>query len=314
MRTYRRKLRLLMGVAALVGGLSLIGPAVAGEVRFTSAEEAFDQGIGLYRDGRHRMAVEALEFAAKSDHFRAQYYLARAYSNNTFDLTDHVKAYRLFKLMTERYRNVDRFVDNRAPYIAKAYLQVAKYHKSGMDIGGFRIEKDAREAARNFEIAATIYDDTEAQFELAQLYLSGEGVTDDMRRGTDWLILLARDKQHAGAQAYLAKLYWHGEVLARDPERALEWVSRAVILAPEQDRFGIEEIYQEIYCGSPPDRRERSRQVVMAGQKRLAQSMESLALLAPGTQRPQIAVESWRSTVRTCPDNSQIERFSLPRK
>jgi hypothetical protein len=302
-------------VAALILGLILCTPAApvrAAEIEFATPEAAFDQGISAYRNGRYRMAIEALEFAARSEHFRAQYYLARIYSNNSLDLTNHGRAYAIFKKLVDGAPFVDRYSDPRASYIAKSYVQLALYNRTGLETPDVKLPANSREAVRLLEIAANLYDDRDAQFELAKVYLSNDGVSEDLARGKDRLIRLAKSR-HAGAQAFLADLLWRGRYFEVDHESALFWISSAMLLATENDRFWIEEIYQVVYCGSSPERRERSHDAVMAWQQKLPQQAELAAPLAPTVQSFAATTSLWPSAMRTCPDKSEIRRLPARR-
>jgi exopolysaccharide production negative regulator len=57
-------------------------------------------------------------------------------------------------------------------------------------------------------------------------------------------------KGHPGAQAFLADLLWRGKYMKADPVRALALISVAVANAPPYERVWIEDIYQNIYCGT----------------------------------------------------------------
>lgn len=306
---------LCWGVAALLAGLILFTPTApvrAAEIEFSTPEAAFDQGISAYRNGRYRMAIEALEFAAKAEHFRAQYYLARIYANNSLDLTNHGRAYLIFKQLVDGSPFVDRYSDPRASYIAKSYVQLAIYNRTGLDTAEVSLPASSREAIRLLEIAANLYDDRDAQFELAKIYLSNDLVSEDVARGKDRLIRLARSR-HAGAQAFLADLLWRGKYFEADHESALFWISSATVLSTESDRFWIEEIYQVVYCGSSPERRDRSQEAVMAWQKKLPQQSELAAPMAPTVQSLAATTNLWPSAMRTCPDNSEIRRLPARR-
>lgn len=305
---------LARGVAALLAGLILCSlasaPVRAAEIEFATPEAAFDQGISAYRNGRYRMAVEALEYAAKAEHFRAQYYLARIYSNNSLDLTNHGRAYVIFKKLVDGAPFVDRYSDPRSTYIAKSYVQLALYNRTGLDTAEVSLPSNPREAMRLLEIAANLYDDRDAQFELAKVYLANDKVSEDVTRGKDRLIRLAKSR-HAGAQAFLAELLWRGKYFDPDRESSLFWISSAMTLATESDRFWIEEIYQVIYCGSSAERRD----AVMAWQQKQPQPQAELAApLSSTVQSFAATTTTWPSAMRTCPDNSEIRRLPPARR
>ena len=79
--------------------------------------------------------------------------------------------------------------------------------------------------------AAQFFRDEDAQFELAKLYLRGEGIESDEAYAKHWLSVLSQ-KGHAGAQAFLADLLWRGKYMRQDPVRALALISVAVANSP----------------------------------------------------------------------------------
>ena len=125
--------------------------------------------------------------------------------------------------------------------------QIAGYLLSGLPEVG--LKPNARIAAEYLREAAQFFRDEDAQFELAKLYLRGEGIESDVPYAKHWLSVLSQ-KGHAGAQAFLADLLWRGKYMQADPVRALALISVAVANAPPYERVWIEDIYQNIYCGA----------------------------------------------------------------
>ncbi len=68
----------------------------------------------------------------------------------------------------------------------------------------------------------------EAQYQLAKAYISGQGVTKDVKQGMEWLDKAAV-LEHAGAQDALWVMYRKGftPYIAKDPKRALEWLKKS---------------------------------------------------------------------------------------
>ena len=179
--------------------------------------------------------------------FFGQYYLAQIYADNGAAFTNHAKAYELYLRIVDEHANVDPDDDWRAAYVGKSLTAVARYTLRGLpEIG---LVPNTERAAKFLRDAATFFGDPDAQFELARMYLKGEGVQEDRKLAFHWLSTLTQ-KGHAGAQAFLAELLWKGNELARDEKRALALITVAVANAPEADRLWIEDIYQNIFCGS----------------------------------------------------------------
>ena len=249
-------LSLSLGVAAALMALGVVG-AEAGRTKFQSPDEAFRKGISAYNTGAYATAIDALESAPNM--FLAQYYLARIYADNNSAFTDHGKAYMLYQRIADEYADVDPDDDQRAPFVAKALTALAAYVRTGLpEIG---LKADPERAAEYLRHASVVFDDEDAQFELAKLLLKGDGVETDEAMAKHWLSVLSQ-KGHAGAQAFLADLYWRGKHMAPDPVRALALITVAAENAPPSERVWIEDIYQNIFCDAPSGTRQQATGLV----------------------------------------------------
>ena len=149
--------------------------------------------------------------------------------------------------------------DQRAPYVAKAMTRIAGYLINGLPEAN--LKPNPKIAMEYLREAAQFFRDEDAQFELAKLYLRGDGVTSDVPYAKHWLSVLSQ-KGHAGAQAFLADLLWRGKYMPADPVRALALISVAVVNAPPYERVWIEDIYQNIYCGAGQGVRKQATGIV----------------------------------------------------
>jgi hypothetical protein len=274
------------------------GPAAAADgVRFVSPEAALEHGLGAYRSGFYKLAEQALGFAAERNSVLGQYYLARLYADPNASLTNHVRAFELLSdIVKEHATSIQVDDDPRARYVGKALTFLAGYWLRGLPEAG--IKANAERAASYLNEAATYFRDPDAQFELAKLYLTGEGVQQDKRQATHWLASLSQ-KGHAGAQAFLADLYWRGKILDRDVAKALALITLAVENAPSQDRIWIENIYQSIFCGIAPDVRQQSEGLVASFRHRFAPR--------PGTE-PSDAIGLAERPQRACSDGTPLPK------
>jgi hypothetical protein len=240
-----------LGATILVIGLALAtaGSAVAaGQAAPPSPEAAYEEGIAAYRAGAFDRAIPALEHAAAKNHFFARFYLARIYARSATAHVDHAKAYMLFRGLGDQFADIDPDDDPRAPFVAKALTALAAYVKHG--VLELRLAPDPERAAEYLKHAAMFFNDEDAQFELAKLFLSGDGVQPDPAQALHFLSVLTTERKHPGAQAFLADLYWRGGPVKRDPTRALALIAVAVENAPESERVWIDDIYQNIFCGA----------------------------------------------------------------
>lgn len=282
-------------VAALVPLAIGTASAAGRQVTFTTPKEAYEQGMSSYRSGYIELAIPALEFAAAKGNFLAQFYLARIYADNSRPYTDHAKAYVLYQRLADEHADVDPDDDQRAPFVAKALTALAGYVRTGVpEIG---LKADVYRATEYLRYAASFFNEEDAQFELAKLYLEGEGVKEDTRRAKHWLSVLTQ-RGHAGAQAFLADLYWRGRHVERDPLKAFALITLALEHAPASERIWIEDIYQNIYCGSS-ERIRRDAEGLIAGWRQ----RYGRAISRPDDAAPAIP---YSRVVRVCSNGEQI--------
>ena len=78
------------------------------------------------------------------------------------------------------------------------------------------------------------------------------------------------EEGYAGAQALLADLYWRGRHVKKDEQRALALITMAVENAPAHERIWIEDIYQNIFCGTSQGTRKQADGIVATWKKMFA--------------------------------------------
>lgn len=292
-----RTSRLLLGV--IVVALSSLG-AHAQSASFQSPREALRQGVSAYQGGYYEIAIPALKYASDANEFMATYYLAKIYQDNAGAYTDHAKAYTLFEKIVDDHLDVDPDLDPRAPYIGKALTALAGYVLKGVpDIG---LRPDPSRAVFYLNNASTTYNDEDAQFELAKLQLTGEGVEANVPLGRHWLSILSQSG-HAGAQAFFADLLWRGKHVDADPPRALALIAVAVRNAPPQDAMWIEDIYQNIFCGAAEGTRTQATGLVAQWGNRYGRKQ---AELRDRTGLAQLTA----APVRTCQNGEPVDFLS----
>lgn len=299
----RKAARSVVGLVSVVAlGLALmLGPQGAfaqgrDSLKFISPQAALDQGLGAYRGGMFGLAQQALGYAAERGSLLGQYYLARLYADPAGPFTTHAKAYELYRgIVEEHAARIDVDDDPRARYVGKSLTALAGYVLRGLpEIG---LKPNPERAAGYLQEAATFFRDQDAQFELAKLFLTGEGVEVNHKQATSRLSTLAQ-AGHAGAQAFLADLYWRAKGgLSRDEGRALALITLAVENAPAHERIWIEDIYQSIFCGMAPGVRQQSEGLVASFRHRYAPR--------PGAE-PQDSIGLAPRPVRTCSDGTPL--------
>lgn len=292
-RIYR--FRRVVALAALLGWCGATAKA-DDFMRFASPEAAYEQGMGAFKAGEPELAIEALEYAARNDVFLAKYYLARVLSKGKGAHLNQARAYEMYQEIVDHFPDVDPYLDYRAPFVARAFHELALYSSAGLDEIGLRPNENR--ARRLLEYAASYFDDANAQFELAKLNLTGQHSEADQASGKHWLSTLAK-KGHAGAQAYLADLFWRGQFLPQRPITALALITMARDNAAPGDRIWIDEIHHQIFCGTPPTARQEAGSVVMKWRRRFRSDLSGRS-----TYGDQLLDGS---AVRACSDGEVLE-------
>jgi uncharacterized protein len=254
--------------SAVPPGLGLVSPAAARDLGYKSTKDAYEQGLGAYRSGYYEIAIPALEHVvAKNDptyRFFAEFYLGRIFADNAGSHPDPAKAYMLFQRLADEFADIDPDDLKRAPFVAKALTTVAIYVREG--VPEIALKPDEQRAIEYLRHAATFFNEPDAQFELAKIY-----ITDPQQRqtGVHFLQKLSQES-HAGAQAVLADMLARGKYIAPDQTRAFGLIKMAVENAPSPDRIWIEDIYQSIFCGSSKEVREKSKSLVAQWRQKFA--------------------------------------------
>ena len=283
---------MLVGTAIIV-----VSPSVA-QLRFKSPRIALEQGMAAFRTGNFELAIPALQSARQHQVFPARYYLARIYADNNGAHTDHGKAFKLLRQFVDDHADIDPADYRRAPRVAAALTRLARYVRDGLPSIGLR--SDVSRAVEYFHHSATFFNDEDAQFELAKLRLTGEGLRKSVPIALHWLANLSR-KGHPGAQAFLADLYWRGKYTRQNSIRALALITVAIENAPLEDRVWIEDIHQNIFCGAT----KRTRRTVTG----MVASWRNKYGRAQPRYREDSLNSLYASPVRTCSDGEPVQRI-----
>ncbi|MGQ4272626.1 tetratricopeptide repeat protein [Terrihabitans sp. B22-R8] len=184
--------------------------------------EAFDFARNAYRSGDKERALTALQFAAGQGHAGATWMLGRMYAEGDGVSHDDMKAFDYFRELVHRASvgDGDESFEDRgnAPYVSNALVWLGSYYLEG--IPGTAIKPSPQVAIRLFTDAASNYGDPNAQYNLARIYLDGNGVKRDAAQAVRWLNLAAQ-KNHGPSRALLGHMMFKGEVVKRQPARGL---------------------------------------------------------------------------------------------
>lgn len=184
--------------------------------------DAFNQARSAYNSGNKAAALTALQFAAGQGHPGAQWMLGRMYAEGDGVQHDDLKAFEYFREVVRRATttgitdSLDAQPD--APYVSSALVWLGSYYLEG--IPGSNVKPNPDVALRLFNDAAYNFGDANAQYNLARMYLDGNGVKRDPAQAVRWLNLAAQ-KNHAPSRALLGHMLFTGEFIKRQPERGL---------------------------------------------------------------------------------------------
>lgn len=134
------------------------------------------------------------------------------------------KAFEHYLRLADEYAEIDPH-NSKAPEVSRSFVALGWYYRKGIpEIG---LKPDLERAAGLFRHAASYFGDPAAQFNLARMYLAGEGVQKSERLAVSWLAN-ATKKRHAPSQALLGDLLWRGgEETRRQPAKGLALMALA---------------------------------------------------------------------------------------
>lgn len=192
--------------------------------KYKDAQQALQDGIASYRAGNAKNSVEALTYAAQGGEALAQWKLGKMYAAGDGVTADDYKAYKYFLQIVQHY-DEDSTPRRELPVVASAFVAVGAYSLNGISDAGMK--PNPRRAFSMFMYAATNFGDANAQYNLARMYLDGSGVDKDPRQAARWF-RLAAEKGHAPSQALLGHLLFTGpEGIARQRALGLMYLTLA---------------------------------------------------------------------------------------
>jgi len=209
-----------LAAASLVGALSLTD----GKTRLSAAEIGNSGVVTKPIKANTTKARRDLEAAAKRGKLDAQIKLARMHALGVGVEHNDAKAFELYLKIITNHVNV-RPQDAQARDLAQAFVALGNYYRTG--IPGSNIKADPHQAVSVLRYAASYFGNVEAQSNLAQMYLDGEGIERNARLALNWLVNAA-NKRHAKSQAILGDLLWRGaDGVPRQPKKGLALLALA---------------------------------------------------------------------------------------
>jgi len=255
----------IVAVAALLGGAGSAcaleavprsaAAAQTGAVttsKFGSAVDALRSGVRDYNAGDKVGAARALEYAATQGHALALWKLGRMYADGDGVPHDDLKAFEYFSKIADE--NADESPESpSASVVSSAFVALGTYFLDG--IANSYVKPDAARAREMYHYAASYFGDSNAQYNLARLYLDGNGVEQDVRQAARWFNLAA-EKGHHPAQALLGHLLVTGQGIARQRARGLMWLTLAREGADPTKDAWIAELHEKAFATAPEGERQ----------------------------------------------------------
>ncbi len=153
----------------------------------------FRFGFSAYQRGDKTEAVQAYRYAADNGQIGARWKLARMYAEGDGVTRNDYEAFKFFQDI------VRDDVEPGSPeesYVSDALVELGNYARDG--IPGTPVKPNLAAAQDYFMRAAATYRNPIAQFEVGEMYLTGDGVKKNLRQAGRWL-QLAAEKGHVGA-------------------------------------------------------------------------------------------------------------------
>jgi TPR repeat protein len=212
--------------------------------------QAFRDGAEALRAGHMARAVTSLEYAAEQGHTAAQWKLGRMYAEGDGVPQDDLRAFDYFSRIANAHAD-DNPGTPQARFVANAFVALGHYYLEG--IPKTRVKADPTRARQMFGYAATYFGDPEAQFNLARLYMEGNGAPKDLRQAARWFNAAAHKGQYE-AQAQLGAMLFAGNGVARQSARGLMWLTLAKDAAP-LDETWVTKLYESAFSQATDDER-----------------------------------------------------------
>jgi exopolysaccharide production negative regulator len=213
--------------------------------------EAFRSGAHWLKAGDTHKAVVSLEYAAEKGHPLAQWKLGRMYADGEGVTQDDYKAFEYFRRIADAHAD-DNPDTPQARFVANAFDALGHYYLDG--IPKSQVKRDPVRAREMFAYAASYFRDPEAQYDLARLYLEGNGAPHDPRTAARWFGLSAQ-KGQCQAQAMLGAMLFAGDHVPRQAARGLMWLTLARDGARPDQQAWISRLYDSAFRQATDDER-----------------------------------------------------------
>jgi TPR repeat protein len=242
---------MVLGAALLM--MTAAGSAFALDPNASVPKEAgpfdlFRLGFKAYREGNKQEAVEAYRYAAEKGHTGSRWALATMYADGDGVVKNDFEA---FKIYAEIASQGVEPGSNDTGFFVNALLALAEYYRKG--IPESPVQMDLSQARQLYFQAASAFGDSEAQFRLAKMLLSGEGGEANIRQAKKWLNH-ARKGGHAGAMGVFGNvIFQEGQTV-----RGLAYMTAALDACEPRDQKWLQPMQEQAFSLVNEDERRRA--------------------------------------------------------
>ncbi len=206
MLTFEFRLFRLMLMGLSVACCAAIScPAAAFDIKSGVSKESgpfdlFKFGFRAYKNGQKEEAVEAYKYAAEKGHTGSRWALANMYADGDGVAQDDFEAFKIYSEIAQQ--GVEPGSEDTG-FFVNALLSLASYYKHG--IPGSPVKTDLTQARQLYFQVASTFGVPEAQFQLAQMMLAGDGGATSTQQAKKWLNQ-ARKAGHPGAMSVFGNI------------------------------------------------------------------------------------------------------------
>ncbi|HXZ15573.1 MAG TPA: tetratricopeptide repeat protein, partial [Roseiarcus sp.] len=209
-------------------------------------------GLDDLNAGNAASCIDALTYAAEGGQAVARWKLGEMYADGVGVARDDVKAYHYFNQLVQSY-DEDALEPRNRGAVSSAFVAVGVYSLTG--IPNSDIRPDPERARELFQYAASTFGDSDAQYNLAHMYMVGTGgLAKDKLVAARWL-MLAAGKGHRPSEALLGHMLFTGDGVLPQRAKGLMWLTVANNGAEGSKDDWIRELYRrDLAAASPQDR------------------------------------------------------------
>lgn len=216
--------------------------------------DLFKFGFKAYKNGQKKDAVEAYRYAAEKGHTGSRWALANMYAFGDGVAKNDYEAFKIYNEIASQ--GIEPGSEDTG-FFVNALLALADYYRHG--IPGSPVRTDLSQARQLYFQVASTFGVAEAQFQLAQMMLTGEGGTRNVLQAKKWLNQ-ARKGGHAGAMSVFGNLlFQEGQAV-----RGLAFMTAALDRCSKNDCSWMERLQEDAF--SLTTEQDRRSAIVLAQQ------------------------------------------------